>query len=137
MGRGISWSVRAVPVRSRTSSNLSRITGFFSITTSAFTASARRSYTWQDWKGAFDILYGSGLHRGFANTKRSCLEYFNRQSVSAAKFEDPEDRLFKIRFDVVNLLDKIYELRDGSGIGVGAPQFGQRRGFYGTVAYDF
>jgi hypothetical protein len=36
---------------------------------------------------------------------------------------------------VVNLFDKIYELRDG--IGVGAPQFGQRRGFYGTVAYDF
>src|SRR5204863_444844 len=32
---------------------------------------------------------------------------------------------------------EIYELRDGSGIGVGAPQFGQRRGFYGTVAYDF
>jgi hypothetical protein len=30
----------------------------------------------------------------------------------------------KIRFDVVNILDKIYELRDGSGIGVGAPQFG-------------
>jgi len=43
----------------------------------------------------------------------------------------------KIRFDVVNLFDKVYELRDGSGIGVGAPQFGQRRGFYGTVAYDF
>jgi outer membrane receptor protein involved in Fe transport len=42
-----------------------------------------------------------------------------------------------VRFDVVNLFDKIYELRDGSGIGVGAPQFGQRRGFYGTVAYDF
>ena len=44
---------------------------------------------------------------------------------------------FKIRFDIVNLLDEIYELRDGSGIGVGAPQFGQRRGFYGTMAYDF
>jgi outer membrane receptor protein involved in Fe transport len=43
----------------------------------------------------------------------------------------------KVRFDVVNLFDKIYEIRDGSGIGVGAPQFGQRRGFYGTVAYDF
>jgi len=43
----------------------------------------------------------------------------------------------KVRFDVVNLFDKIYELRDGSGIGVGAPQFGQRRGFYGTIAYDF
>ncbi len=42
----------------------------------------------------------------------------------------------KIRFDVVNILDTI-ELRDGSGIGVGAPQFGQRRGFYGTIALDF
>ena len=44
---------------------------------------------------------------------------------------------FNIRFVVVNLFDKTYELRDGSGIGVFAPQFGQRRGFYGTVAYDF
>jgi hypothetical protein len=41
------------------------------------------------------------------------------------------------KIDVVNILDTIYELRDGSGIGVGAPQFGQRRGFYGTVPYDF
>ena len=48
-----------------------------------------------------------------------------------------EKTAVKIRFDVVNILDTIYELRDGSGIGVGAPQFGQRRGFYGTVAYDF
>jgi hypothetical protein len=49
----------------------------------------------------------------------------------------PKIGSFKIRFDVVNLLDNVYELRDGSGIGVGAPQFGQRRGFYGTVTYDF
>ena len=42
-----------------------------------------------------------------------------------------------VRFDVVNLFDEVYELRDGSGIGVGAPQCGQRRGFYGAVAYDF
>src|SRR5207253_9291014 len=48
-----------------------------------------------------------------------------------------EKTAVKIRFDVVNILDTIYELRDGSGIGVGAPHFGQRRGFYGTVAYEF
>jgi hypothetical protein len=35
-----------------------------------------------------------------------------------------------VRFDVVNLFDKIYEIRDGSGIGVFAPQFGPRRGFF-------
>ena len=34
---------------------------------------------------------------------------------------------FTLRFDVVNLLDQVYELRDGSGIGVFAPQFGPRR----------
>ena len=35
-----------------------------------------------------------------------------------------------VRFDVVNLLDTVYELRGGSGIGVFAPQFGPRRGYY-------
>ena len=35
-----------------------------------------------------------------------------------------------LRFDVVNVFDKIYEIRDGSGIGVFAPQFGPRRAFY-------
>ena len=34
------------------------------------------------------------------------------------------------RFDIVNLFDTIYEIRDGSGIGVFAPQFGPRRGFF-------
>jgi outer membrane receptor protein involved in Fe transport len=35
-----------------------------------------------------------------------------------------------VRFDIVNLFDKIYEIRDGSGIGVFAPQFGARRGYF-------
>jgi outer membrane receptor protein involved in Fe transport len=43
----------------------------------------------------------------------------------------------KVRFDVVNLTDKSYELRNGTGIGVNAPQFGQRRGFYGPVTWTF
>ena len=100
------------------------------------TASLGGSYTWQDWKTAFDILYGSGLHRGFANTK-TVPEYSTVNLSLQRNLKIPKIGLFKIRFDIVNLLDNVYELRDGSGIGVGAPQFGQRRGFYGTVAYDF
>jgi hypothetical protein len=100
------------------------------------TASLGGSYTWQDWKAAFDILYGSGLHRGFANIK-TVPEYSTVNLSLQRDLKIPKIGLFKIRFDVVNLLDNVYELRDGSGIGVGAPQFGQRRGFYGTVAYDF
>jgi hypothetical protein len=37
----------------------------------------------------------------------------------------------------VNVADKSYELRDGSGVGVNAAQFGQRRGLYGTVTWGF
>ena len=41
------------------------------------------------------------------------------------------------RFDVVNVADQIYEIRDGSGVGVFAPQFGPRRSFYAGVTYKF
>lgn len=34
-----------------------------------------------------------------------------------------------LRFDVINLLDQIYQIRNGSGVGVGNPQFGPRRIF--------
>src|SRR5438270_1258869 len=101
-----------------------------------FTGSAGVSYTWNDWRLAIDGLYGNGLRRGFANTQKNHpYETFN---VSLSRrIQITAKTAVKIRFDVVNILDTIYELRDGSGIGVGAPQFGQRRGFYGTVAYDF
>jgi len=101
-----------------------------------FTGSAGISYTWNDWQAGIDGLYGNGLRRGFANTQKNHpYETFNVSLQRRIKIT--EKTAVKIRFDVVNLLDTIYELRDGSGIGVGAPQFGQRRGFYGTVAYDF
>jgi outer membrane receptor protein involved in Fe transport len=35
-----------------------------------------------------------------------------------------------VRLDVINLFDDIYQIRSGSGIGVFAPQYGPRRGFY-------
>jgi len=101
-----------------------------------FTGSAGISYTWNDWQAGIDGLYGNGLRRGFANTQKNHpYETFNVNL--SRRIQITEKTAIKIRFDVVNILDKIYELRDGSGIGVGAPQFGQRRGFYGTVAYDF
>src|SRR5438876_688960 len=101
-----------------------------------FTGSAGISYTWNDWQAGIDGLYGNGLRRGFANTQKNHpYETFNVNLSRRIKIT--EKTALKIRFDVVNILDTIYELRDGSGIGVGAPQFGQRRGFYGTVAYEF
>ena len=43
----------------------------------------------------------------------------------------------KARLDVVNVTDNSYELRDGSGVGVNAAQYGMRRGFFGSLSYVF
>ena len=101
-----------------------------------FTGSAGISYTWKDWRAGIDGLYGNGLRQGFANTQK--LPPYETFNLSLSRrIQITEKTAIKVRFDVVNLFDKVYELRSGSGIGVFAPQFGQRRGFYGTVAYDF
>jgi outer membrane receptor protein involved in Fe transport len=38
---------------------------------------------------------------------------------------------------VLNIFDKKYELRSGEGVGVGAPQWGQRRGFFLGLSKKF
>ncbi|MGH8094787.1 MAG: TonB-dependent receptor [Chthoniobacterales bacterium] len=100
------------------------------------TGSAGVAYAWNEWTFSADALYGNGLRRGFANTQK--LPQYATVNLGAERdISLGGKRAIRVRFDVVNLFDKIYELRDGSGIGVGAPQFGQRRGFYGTISYDF
>ena len=42
-----------------------------------------------------------------------------------------------VRFDVINLLDKVYQIRSGTGVGVFAPQYGPRRGLFGGVSWAF
>ncbi len=83
-----------------------------------------------------DFLFGSGLRDGFANRGRLPLYYTFNLGLEQS-FHVPHFGQAHARFDVVNLLDRVYELRDGSGIGVGAPQFGQRRGIYGGISIDF
>ena len=43
----------------------------------------------------------------------------------------------EVRLDAINVFDKIYEIRDGSGVGVGAPQYGPRRGLFVGVSRAF
>jgi len=94
------------------------------------TGSAGAAYRWNQTQFSINMRYGSGLPSGFANSS------FNQPYATANLGIAHEFQLFPgakpmtARFDIVNLFDKIYEIRDGSGIGVFAPQFGQRRGFY-------
>jgi outer membrane receptor protein involved in Fe transport len=41
------------------------------------------------------------------------------------------------RLDVLNLLDRKYEIRNGTGVGVGAPQFGLRRTILAGISKSF
>ena len=85
-----------------------------------------------DWNGTklgADFLYGSGLRRDFANTAH--LPAYYQINMSASRdFDLPAIGNTNIRVALINVTDKVYELRDGSGIGMGAPQFGPRRGVF-------
>jgi outer membrane receptor protein involved in Fe transport len=77
-----------------------------------------------------DMIYGSGLRMGDANI--DTVPAYTQVNVGIKReFLLPNDpKPMTIRFDVLNLFDTIYEIRSGSGIGVFAPQFGPRRGFF-------
>jgi outer membrane receptor protein involved in Fe transport len=85
-----------------------------------------------------DMVAGSGLRSGFANTQH--LPGYAPLNIGLTHIFDLPMGAFKgvqFRFDVVNLFNERYELRNGSGIGVGAPQFGTRRGFFGGLTFLF
>ena len=100
------------------------------------TASAGLSYRRGGLLAYLDLLYGSGLRRGFANTDHVPESHPVNLGLERT-FRLKGTRELRLRLDAVNLLDQVYELRDGSGIGVGAPQFGQRRGLYGGLTLAF
>jgi len=82
------------------------------------------------------VLYGSGLRRGFANSEHLPAYVQVNASVSHSVDLASLGRL-DLRLSVINLLDRSYELRDGSGIGVGAPQFAPRRTLYLSMSKPF
>jgi outer membrane receptor protein involved in Fe transport len=83
-----------------------------------------------------DVLYGSGLRRGFSNTDH--LPGYTQVNTSLTHTLDtsPVGKV-DLRLAVLNLFDHGYQIRDGSGIGVGAPQYGPRRTFVAGVTAHF
>ena len=104
----------------------------------AVTASAGVSYRFatRTTLGA-DALFGSGLRSGFADSEHP--PSYTQVNASLAQVFDFGGGLGKIegRLSVLNVFDSVYELRDGIGIGIGAPQFGPRRTLYASVTKSF
>lgn len=94
---------------------------------------------YRPWDGAnvgATVIAGSGLRRGFANTQ-SVAPYGTMNLTFSQQFEVPRAGTWTGRVDVLNLLDTRYVLRDGSGIGVGAAQFGVRRAVLAGLSRAF
>ena len=107
-----------------------------------YTASGGASYKIGDLKLSTDVLYGSGLRStgplpgdvpngdhvpGYVQVNLAANYHLNLAATG------PLD----LRFDIINVGDETYEIRDGTGVGVGAPQFGPRRGFFAGVTKSF
>lgn len=92
-----------------------------------FTGSFGIAYRpWEGGNIGATVIAGSGLRRGFANIE-AVPPYGTVNLAFSQQFEIPRAGRWTARLDVLNLTDASYVLRDGSGIGVGAPQYGIRR----------
>jgi outer membrane receptor for ferrienterochelin and colicin len=112
------------------------------------TGTAGTAYAWNDPVGRArayaDFIYGTGLRTDATAPDGTNIPnggtvpaYYTFNTGAEQTFKLRGRQTLKVRLDVVNVADKSYELRNGSGVGVNAAQFGQRRGIYGTVTFAF
>ena len=98
------------------------------------TASAGASYRWDHMLASVDVIVGSGLRTGFANLQS--VQPYTQVNLGVSRDFDiwQNEKPLTVRFSVVNLLDTLYLLRSGTGIGEFAPQYGPRRGFFVSLS---
>jgi outer membrane receptor protein involved in Fe transport len=95
------------------------------------TVSAGASYLWLGTRFSTDLIYGSGLRKDGATPNGDHVPGYVQVNLGISRtFNLWDSKGLTARFDVINLFDEKYEIRDGTGVGVGAPQFGPRRGFF-------
>jgi outer membrane receptor protein involved in Fe transport len=104
-----------------------------------YTGSGGISYAFRDGalkglKLGSSMIYGSGLRSdltlpdGTDVPNGAHLPAYAQFNLAASyKWAKPG---VELRFDVTNAFDSKYEIRDGTGVGVGAPQFGARQGLF-------
>jgi outer membrane receptor for ferrienterochelin and colicins len=108
------------------------------------TASGGVSYLWHETRFSADFLLGSGLRASLPLPAGETTAYGGTSIPNGdhlptyTQFNTGLTHIFQIpgagtltaRFDVINLFDKEYQIRNGTGVGVGAPQYGPRRGLF-------
>ncbi|QDE41117.1 TonB-dependent receptor [Luteibacter pinisoli] len=104
-----------------------------------YTASGGVSYAFgEGTRVGADYLFGSGLRSdGIVPNGDHLPAYFQLNFSVSQDMHLTSIGATHAQLALVNALDRTYEIRDGSGIGVGAPQFGPRRGLFLSLQQDF
>ena len=105
-----------------------------------YSASAGASYMWLGTRIGGDVLYGSGLRAtppGGPPNGAHLPGYVQVNLSLSHRFERGPTGPLELRVDLVNAFDHTYEIRNGTGVGVGAPQFGPRRGVFAGLTKSF
>src|SRR5262249_13550445 len=108
-----------------------------------WTMSAGAAYTFNfetDWATqlSVDWLYGSGLRASVVTPNDTSLPQYNTFNASIVQnLPIGLGKGTQVRFDAINVLDTAYQIRNGTGVGVGAPQYGQRQTFLVTLRQKF
>jgi len=100
-------------------------------------ASTGISYRWHNMLASIDGFYGSGLRAGFANEQHSPGYTQWNAAVDRDFFPWGEQKPLTLRLSVINLFDRSYVLREATGIGEFAPQYGPRRGLFVELTQQF
>jgi outer membrane receptor protein involved in Fe transport len=111
-------------------------------------ASSGAAYRWKETYGStrlyVDALYGDGLRDDGTAADGTTIpnggsvpSYVTFNLGGEQTFGTTPGHSWRVRLDILNLADRSYELRNGSGVGVNAAQFGQRFGIFGSTGYMF
>lgn len=100
-------------------------------------ASAGTAYRWSHMLASIDGIYGSGLRAGFANEQHS--PGYTQWNAALGREFDPwhNQKLLTLRLSVINLFNRSYVLREATGIGEFAPQYGARRGLFAELNQQY
>ena len=100
-----------------------------------FTSSEGIAYNLHGFLLTANGYYQSGLRRGFANTGN--LPYYIQLNLGIVKkLVLPNIGGVELRLVMQNANDRIYQIRNGTGIGVFATQYGPRRAILGGIKWD-
>jgi outer membrane receptor protein involved in Fe transport len=104
-----------------------------------YTGSAGASYNLRGTHLNADLIYGSGLREDTGDIPNggAVAPYLQLSLGVTHRFEKMFGAPLELSAAVMNVTDRIYEIRSGTGVGVFAPQYGPRRAFYAGIRKYF